>query len=258
MENSETLQTQSPALFCYRWQRLNSWRVREQSQHHFCLNVQPPRKTTAPHFLHKDNHCVSLNSYQTRGIERKTPGWSICKDSREQKSLTLLPATHDVMHKHWSCWWCPANIRISGAFPPFSVSILKLQLQLWMQRSFSHLHTCLRHKPYPPSSIAQMTDTHPRHLGCGICMRFTCFLKVYAFLLTYIFSEFYYFFQGNKCLAFPVHLEHATYFPKAAHLHWSKQHIWTLKLFFTKKRNLSRAQHLQQTGSLLMIWASKR
>lgn len=83
--------------------------------------------------------------------------------------------------------------------------------------------------------LCPMTDTCPRHFRCGMCTRFACFLQIYAFFLAYIFCKFYHFFQGKKWLIFPVHLEHATSCPKPAHLHWSKQHIWTLKLFFTKK-----------------------
>lgn len=79
-------------------------------------------------------------------------------------------------------------------------------------------------------------DWYVSNIRCGMCTRFACFLQIYAFFLAYIFSEFYHFFQGKKWLIFPVHLEHATSCPKPAHLHWSKQHIWTLKLFFTKKK----------------------
>lgn len=175
---------------------------------------------THPPLLQGYNHPVCLNSCQTTETERETPGWGICE---EEKGLTSLPATRVVLQdwflQHWSGQWPPLNMRNSSAIPSFPDSIH----DSYSSESGGASPTCLREKQYLPFSVAWKTDASPKHWGCGHVRDLLVFLKVYEFLSTYIVSESFYFFQGNKRFAFPVHLEHATSRPKPTHLCPSKQ-----------------------------------
>lgn len=154
--------------------------------------------------------------------------------------------------------WYPLNVRNFSAIPTFIVSIHESYSSEFGGAS---PHTYMPEREGIFSIHHWMTDTHPRHLGCGICMRLTCFLKSLWIPFDLHLQWILLFLPRKEMFCIPssrgtCDFVSQTYPPVSI----QTAYLNPQTIFHQKKKEIFQQlfnQHLERTGSLLIIYASK-